>query len=717
MKLHQPILLLTLGLATALTLLTDATPVDTNNNFASHSQQDNHAAVLAASNPSRQSSSRAATTVSRRASLRRRRSSTSRASLQLATTTSREAESKDLRASVHLLEFPSPSTLVPRRQREQQRQERRRRLSGLSSTMSDVFPAGDTETQTQATESKIESNGSKMPRNALTQTEDSLSPAPTTTNHDDKNVDALLDAHTLLLPAQDGSDAASDAGVVGQTQTQKQKQQQPVPSTSTPMSLGRKRLSKRAVPEIPPARTYKQQQQQPSVPTTTPLLLLPDSNSVWQTGTFQTVQWSKHYAKSLPKDTTVDIVLVEARTNQKIFSLKRFIPFRRGGAQVWVPLQVPEGVSFVLVLELYHGRSQEQVSTVVASSTSSSSSTQESAQDRSRSGTLNSVPLATSPRLVRRSDISISSHHRRAAAPAAADAFAQDVNDPNTQNRNTNNNNNSRQPGSFNKYAGAGAAAVAQQQEDSLSPLRPKSNEPGTHHDINDNDYYIGASEERPFEFLPDELRQEYPGTVKPLELEHILGVHQLVYTLTPYTLEWRTPERVQELLDYSAQVQKALGLYIQRHPRDPVPPTTLLPKSLFLSKVKVELIKDDTTEVIAVLAKDVPTETMFQYVSIQDRVPTAFYRLRVQMVVVQIHLDPETIKNAILQQRPTQLQLGDASSFNSESGAWLSSVLDVGKAKPMEGWEFPAGGEVIDRYEAITRRFFVSQGALNTIP
>lgn len=128
--------------------------------------------------------------------------------------------------------------------------------------------------------------------------------------------------------------------------------------------------------------------------------------------------------------------------------------------------------------------------------------------------------------------------------------------------------------------------------------------------------------------------------------------------------------------------------------------------------------------EVVAVLAKDVPAETMFQYLSIQDRVPSAFYRLRVQMVVVQVNLDPDTIKSAILQQHQSSpLLLGSSSSSSSstdnnakdsaESGAWLSSLLDVGKVKPMEGWEFPAGGVVIDRYEAVTRRFFVALGAL----
>lgn len=263
----------------------------------------------------------------------------------------------------------------------------------------------------------------------------------------------------------------------------------------------------------------------------------------------------------------------------------------------------------------------------------------------------------------------------------------------------------------------AGAALAAA--DEPLPPIVPKSPQPGSHHDINDNDYYLGSAEERPFEFLPDELRQEYPTTVKPLELDHAFGLRQRVYTMTPYTLEWRIPERVEELLDYSARVQKALGRYIQKHPRNPVPPASLLPNALFLSKVMVELVKDTTMEVVAVMAKDIPAEAMFQYLSIQDRVPSAFYRLRVQMVVVKVNLNPDTIKSAILkQQQPLPLQLSSGSNTDndakgSESGAWLSSLLDAGKVKPMEGWEFPAGGEVIDRYEAITRKFYVALGAL----
>ncbi|GJJ77907.1 hypothetical protein EMPS_10266 [Entomortierella parvispora] len=666
------LLLLTLSMATALTLFSETTAVATDHRH--------HPTLAVATKSSRKLTS------TRAPSPRRRRSSTSRAGSHAdASTRSRAStESKYYREGKELAatsSIPSSAHL-----RERLRRQRRR---GLSSPLvpSVVFLA-DTKTQTQkqadagTTQSKIESNDRRRPSDTSSLPQDS----PSTSNNKPDEPHAFLNAHAKNKVEQQGQQLQQHT---------------------------KRRLFKRAVVDSSARFTGKQ----PADLASTPLLLLPDSHSTWQAGTFQTVQWSKQYAKSLPKDTTVDIVLVEAETNKKMFSLKRFIPVLRGSAQVWVPVEVPEDVSVVLVLELYHGRSQEQVSTALSSSasalSSSSSSSSSSFPSENSDGSGPEAgplrPSSSTPTIVRKSDINISPRRRRAIS---AETRLRASTDPSTQNRDLN----SRQPPPLNnKNTNVELEAGGAADESSLRKLTPS----GSHHDMNDNDYYLGSAEERQFEFLPDELRQEYPSTVKPLELDHSFGLRQRVYTMTPYTLEWRTPERVQELLDYSARIQKALGRYIQRRPLNPVPPPSLLPKALFLSKVMVELVKDQTMEVVAVLAKDVPAETMFQYLSVQDRVPSAFYRLRVQMVVVQVHLDPETIKSAILQQqRPPPLQLGSGRPLNtnakdSESGAWLSSLLDVGKVKPMEGWEFPEGGEVIDRYEAVTRKFYVAPGAL----
>ncbi|KAG0002740.1 hypothetical protein BGZ79_002390, partial [Entomortierella chlamydospora] len=389
-----------------------------------------------------------------------------------------------------------------------------------------------------------------------------------------------------------------------------------------------------------------------------PLLLLPDSRSIWQTGSYQTVKWSLKYSKSLPKDTTVDIVLVDSKTNRKVSSLKRFVPFKKGSAQVWVPVNLPEGLSFVLVLELYHGRSQEQViSTILSSSSQSSSSYQNKNQaspgkvsdsmeensygDKSSPSTSTDI-LST---VVRRSDISISSGARK---------MARDTPYPGS-------------PGSVNSVNGGVFG----------------TSKAGAHHDINNNDYYTGDAKEQPLEFLPEEMREEYPNTVLPLVLEHTFGLHQKVYTMTPYTLEWKIPDRIRELLEYTRQVQSAASLWSKNNQKPPATPT-----SIFLAKVLVELVTEQTLESVVVMARDIPAETMFQYLSIQEHIPPAFYRLRVQMVVVQVNVDGKT------------LNIGQVPP-------------PITNSKSMEGWEFPNGGQVIDRYEAVTRRFWVSQGAL----
>ncbi|KAF9362648.1 hypothetical protein BGX34_005761 [Mortierella sp. NVP85] len=398
----------------------------------------------------------------------------------------------------------------------------------------------------------------------------------------------------------------------------------------------------------------------------TPLLLLPDSHSVWQSGTYQTVKWSRKYSRSLPQDTTVDIILVDAKTNRKLFSLKRFIPLRRGSAQVLVPTHLPEGVSFVLVLELYRGRSQEQVTSTVLPPSSTYDGQQQQQQQQQQQKQQQEQqqprgqPLASEEgssrslsTVVRRSDINIASTTRKAAAKDVRPR-------PQTGSRNT----------------------------------ETKAVESTAGYDVNNSgDYYVANKEELPFGFLPGESREEYPNTVQPLVLEHTFGLHQKVYTMTPYTLEWKIPARVAELLDYTRQVYMAANVWMKNGPSRQSALPDFIPKSTFLAKVLVELVSDHTMETVSVLARDVPAETMFLYLSIQDRVPQAFYRLRVQMVIVQVE--------------------GNIKTLAEEYAGGSGSAVPGKQSKGMEGWEFPKGGQVIDRYEAVTRRFWVSQGAL----
>ncbi|KAF9190208.1 hypothetical protein BGZ51_008839 [Haplosporangium sp. Z 767] len=419
-----------------------------------------------------------------------------------------------------------------------------------------------------------------------------------------------------------------------------------------------------------------------SIPNT-PLLLLPDSGSVWQTGSYQIVQWSRKYAKSLPMDTTVDIVLVDANTNRKIYSLKRFIPFRKGAAQVRVPVKIPEGVSFVLVLELYRGRSQEQITSTTMAAAAASSSKDNKGEDRSMdkvSGTDSSNDINNNvnshqvfSNVVRRSDINISSGSNKVARDTSFSG-SNAYNNNNNNNKNNKNTNDNRNNG----IKGAGP------------------------YDMSSNDYYSNPNEERPFAFLPDESREEYPNTVQPLDLEHTFGTHQKVYALTPYTLEWKIPARVAELLEYTRQSQLLANMLKSTAGQESQRPIQQ-PNTTFIAKVLIELVKDQSLETISVLARDVPAETMFLYLSIQDRVPQAFYRLRVQMVVVQVKTD-------MAPGSALEVEGQTGSSSSTAASPMPSSSL---KQKGMEGWEFPIGGEVIDRYEAITRRFWISQGAL----
>lgn len=394
------------------------------------------------------------------------------------------------------------------------------------------------------------------------------------------------------------------------------------------------------------------------------------------------MRWNRKYTKSLPADTTVDIVLIDAQTNKKVASLKRFVPFKKGGSQVWVPTTIPEGTSFVLVLELYRGRSKEPITSTSPSASAAppppaagaeAGSPYRYHQGQEQGGEPSDAlpgssndggpvssqqPAATTTadvlsRIVRRSDINI--------APAAS---KRDI--PRYPPGSSNSNDRSNLP-SNNKAL------------------------TGSHHDMNHDDFYTGASQERSMEFLPDELRQEYPNTIQPLTLEHTFGLHQKVYTLTPYTLEWKIPERVAELLEYTRQAQALFNSISKNNAYSQASASALYPKTTFMAKVLVEIIKDQNMESVSVLAKDVPAETMFQFLSIQDRLAPAFYRLRVQMVVVQVRTDFSALANNV----PT-----------------TTAPVPKGSTS-MEGWEFPEGGEVIDRYEAITRRFWVSQGAL----
>ncbi|KAF9380295.1 hypothetical protein CPC16_010379 [Podila verticillata] len=397
-------------------------------------------------------------------------------------------------------------------------------------------------------------------------------------------------------------------------------------STSSSSAHRRTALVKRA-PKPKKTKTQQKSSNKPSFKNTsktidysylpadnTPLLLLPDANSVWQAGSSQRVAWSrKKYSRAMPADTTVDIILVDANTNQKLFSLKRFVPFSRGAAQVLVPHVVPEGVSFVLVLELYHGRSQEQVGSTAPVSNRS---------------------------IVRRSDVNISSGPSR--------KYARD--------------------GMINSPYGS----------------RSPNDQSSGSYDLYENDYYSPASSDRPLDFLPDEMRQEYPNVRQPLELEHTFGLHQKVYTLTPYTLEWKLPPRVVELLEYSRTLA-ALRKTAAASSR-----VSRLPSTVYMSKLVVELVKDQSLEPAGLLAKDIPAETMFLYLRIQDRVPQDFYRLRVRMVVVEYSLSPSGAARA--------------DGANADGGVQGTKI---------EGATFPSGGKVVDRFEAITRRFWVTAGAI----
>ncbi|KAG0377580.1 hypothetical protein BGX24_005855 [Mortierella sp. AD032] len=430
-----------------------------------------------------------------------------------------------------------------------------------------------------------------------------------------------------------------------------------------------------------------------------PLLIIPPPRSVWQAGSVQLVKWSKTYARRLPKDTTVDIILADAKTNKKIVSLKRFIPFRKGSAQVWVPSKIPDNedasASYVLVLDLFHGKSQQPITvdsskvaaaagaslssepahsllethpastatTTTIASTQSNDANAETGGGVARATTPEAITPATGPgasskkslpSILRRSDINI---YKRAISPSSSMTTTTTTTSSGTTTERENR-----------RIAASAASARA----DTLS--QPYTNH--QHNDENDNDY---INRETPaFYDFDNYLRQEYPNVIQPIELEHSFGVHQKVYSRAPYTLEWKLPTRAAELLDYTSTrlrllANKDIDWSQYQHIRD----NTIT----YQAKILVELVHDAGMKSVAVLARNVPAETKFQYLQIQEHVEPAFYRLRVQMLVVEV------------------------------AGGAVNDEKDEDPI--LHGWDFANGAKIIDRYESITRKFWVSAGAL----
>lgn len=586
--------------------------------------------------------------------------------------------------------------------RQLQQQQKRGGLSGHPAFKAVAVPAR-APTTTTSTSSNRNKNGSSVKRRndreaasaaKIDQRRRSVSSKAKTTTHSQQHQQELRQRRNHKN--SDDENRASAAAATSEhdktKSTTKKRRALLLPPSTPPAPPALRKRAAAAAPAKPARKARSPPRRRlPSSSTpkkNTPLLLLPDSRSVWQTGSYQTVRWNRKYTKSLPADTTVDIVLIDSKTNKKVASLKRFVPFKKGGSQIWVPTTIPEGTSFVLVLELYRGRSKEPITSTSPSASAAppppagakAGSPYRYHQGQEQEGEpLNALPGSSNgggpvssqqpaatttadvlSRIVRRSDINI--------APAASKRDIPRYPPGSSYSNNNNANDRSNPPSNNNKAS------------------------MGSHHDINHDDFYTGASQERSMEFPPDELRQEYPNTIQPLTLEHTFGLHQKVYTLTPYTLEWKIPERVAELLEYTRQAQALFNSISKSNAYSQASASALYPKSTFMAKVLVEIIKDETMESVSVLAKDVPAETMFQYLSIQDRLAPAFYRLRVQMVVVQVRTDFSALANNNVPTTTAPVTKGSTA---------------------MEGWEFPEGGEVIDRYEAITRRFWVSQGAL----
>ncbi|KAG0239987.1 hypothetical protein BGW41_007382 [Actinomortierella wolfii] len=437
------------------------------------------------------------------------------------------------------------------------------------------------------------------------------------------------------------------------------------------------------------------------------LILLPNPKTVWHAGSTQTVKWSRKYAKQLPADTTVDIVLVDARTNRKLHSLKRFIPFAKGSASVWVPTQIQEGISYVLVLELYRGRSQDQVSVEsrIASSPSagdaplSSSSSPPSSdagvgagvgtgtkttsaveqhdsapttsQDKKQLPTTKSSPSSSQHQssssekrtILRRSEINIA--HRSRKVPRG---------NPWSSSSDTRNNDSANRQSYPNQ----------RQQQQQAPP----------HASNGDRDVHSPSSsawdhkDRHPYEFMPEEMRREFPGIDPPLDIEHTFGTHQIVVTKSPYTISWKVPQRVADWLE---KAELMLQAWNAAHPNafnSQSDHGIQSARASIQAKVRVDVVKDQTLEVVSTLARNVPAQTMFMYLQVDDRLPIANYRLRVQMLVVEV--------------------------MPSKSSSDTNNVLLPDERPPEdEGWDFPPNSRIIDRYETITRRFQVVAGAL----
>ncbi|KAG0274659.1 hypothetical protein BGZ95_009574 [Linnemannia exigua] len=519
----------------------------------------------------------------------------------------------------------------------------------------------------------------------------------------------------LQSKAQDTKTMGTSISSSGTRRHKKQQQQQHKPLVKTnvekngselprspPLLLSKKSTSPSSSSSTKP--TKRQQQHATTLDFDKPLLIIPPPRSVWHAGSVQLVKWSKTYARRLPKDTTVDIILADAKTNQKIVSLKRFIPFRKGSAQVWVPSKIPDNedasASYVLVLDLFHGKSQQPITvdsskvaaaagaslssepahsssethlastattttaaTATTSTQSNGAATGAGRGGRARTITPEAIAPATGqgasskkslPSILRRSDINI---YKRAIPPSSSMTTTTTTSSSATTERENH------------RIAANAASARA----DTLP--QPYT---GHQHNEYDDDYHNANQEAPVFNDFDNYLRQEYPNVIQPIELEHSFGVHQKVYSRAPYTLEWKLPTRAAELLDYTSTrlrllANKDIDWSQYQHIRD----NTMS----YQAKILVELVRDAGMESVSVLARNVPAETKFQYLQIQEHVEPAFYRLRVQMLVAEV------------------------------AG---SAVNDEKDEDPiLHAWDFAKGAKIIDRYESITRKFWVSAGAL----
>ncbi|KAG0064606.1 hypothetical protein BGZ89_008997 [Linnemannia elongata] len=444
-----------------------------------------------------------------------------------------------------------------------------------------------------------------------------------------------------------------------------------------------------------------------------PLLIVPPPRSVWQAGSVQLVKWSKTYARQLPKDTTVDIILADAKTNKKIVSLKRFIPFRKGSAQVWVPSKIPDNedasASYVLVLDLFHGKSQRTVTVesakastadAAASSLTAPSSSSEKDRPASTSGT-----SATTESNGAEAEIAADVPETITAAEATAGSSASSKKSLPSILRRSDINIYKRAIPSPSSVTTSASATTTRENYRITSPVPPAD---GARADVPPSQPYTGqhhndgldtldpdtTSNRAPFYDFDNYLRQEFPNIIQPIELEHSFGVHQKVYSRAPYTLEWKIPTRAAELLEYTATRLRLLANKdIDWSQHQSIRDNNIT----YQAKLLVELVRDGgpgpgAIEPVAVLARNVLAETKFQYLQIYDHVEPAFYRLRVQMLVVEVDDTPA----------------GRRSRKNNamDNGGEMEDPL-------LDGWDFAKGAQIIDRYESITRKFWVSAGAL----